>query len=654
MKTIISFFILLCSLNSFAQIIKPYTPFLAFSDITSGPCTGNSDTSWSGSGNQNGAYVTIWGKFRPLSLIPTPKFYVGNIQAKIIQNSFSSPAANPLEMVTIQIPNGLTNGPNFIYAVGSIGNDTSNYLPFTIRSGNIYYVKTDGNDTSGDGSWTNPWRTLDNKMNTGCLNKIDTGDIVYLCDGVNEIDSAGDHGCVDLGNPGTETAPKAIIGYPFAHASIGDSLSEKSYVLWVSGIGLTSHFVISKLHLTARYEAATMHTGFRVVGNKITAPKGDGPTGAVAGLGNHLYLLGNEITNVGFVGTSKLYHPIYLQSMEACSGPRLPAETDREIAFNNLHDNLSYDGINIYRECGSSAYMTNTRVHHNIVQNQTGCGIRIGDYVVGENWVYNNLIINAGLGPNPPGDQAMHVPLYIHAGWDDTSTLIHCYNNTIVGGGFTGGASWASSMIGFAYNHPMDLDFRNNIIVSTTNGIEYINNYLDTPKNGSMRNLWYGAGVNSPSWDSIGIFGDPLFGGNGHQFSLSMGSPAINTGIPSVQNANYPIPIYDFECFYLSNSAIPDLGALEFDLSKIMAVEKLETLPKFTIYPNPANAILYLDFKEILESNLQLQMTDITGRIVFEKNIIAATKIIQIDVSNLNKGLYIVTIGRNSKKIIVE
>ncbi|MFZ1529965.1 MAG: IPT/TIG domain-containing protein [Ferruginibacter sp.] len=553
------------------------TPFICFTDINSGPATGNSDHSQPGqSAGQDGAIVTIWGKNLGSSQ-GSSQVLTGGIPARIYRWANATAPAQlytklGMQMIEFQIPGTLPNGITTLQVV--VNGISSNSVSFTIRSGNIYFIKTTGNDLSGNGSWDNPWTSLDNTSNTGALDKINAGDIIYICDGVSHTALAGDRATIDLGNPGTAALPKAIVGYPGAAASVGNPEINNAYSLWVSGFGPTINWVISKLYLTAKDGAANMYHNFRLVGNKITAPNGSEPTGAIAASGNNLYILGNELTNIGFAGTSKLYHPIYIQSAEACSGPRLPTETNRELAWNYLHDNFSYDGINIYRECSSSAYMTNHRVHDNYIENQTGCGIRIGDYVTGENWIYNNIVENAGIGPNPAGDQAMHIPVFIHAGWDDTTTIIHFYNNTIVGGGFNGGAAWASSMVGFSNSHPYTLDFRNNIIVSTVPGVTYLNPALWQPT-GAQRNLWHGAGT-APVWDNNSINTDPLFVNSAAgDFRLLTNSPAKDVALPISATSFQPLPTLDFDAKNRPQNGITDIGAFEFSSEVVLPLSWL-------------------------------------------------------------------------------
>jgi uncharacterized protein (TIGR03437 family) len=573
--------LLLCLLIMHMTAFTANTPYICFTDLISGPSTGNSDNSQPGQiAGSDGAIITLWGKNLGAAQ-NSSQVLVGGVSARIYTwGNATAPAqlytTLGLQMIAFQIPGSLANGSTTIKVI--VNGVSSNTIPFTIRNGDIYFVKTTGNDVTGDGSWNNPWATLDNLSNNGALDKINEGDIIYLGNGVTHTVLAGDRACIDLGNPGTVLLPKAIIGYPGALASIGSNSINNSYSLWVSGFGNTINWVISKLLLKAKDGAASMYHNFRLVGNKITAPNGSEPTGAIAGQGNQLYVLGNELTDIGFSGTSKLYHPIYIQSAEACSGPRLPTETDREIAWNYIHDNFSYDGINIYRECGSSAYMTNHRVHNNYISNQTGCGIRIGDYVVGENWVYNNVIVNSGIGPNPGGDEAMHVPLLIHAGWD-IPTTIHVYNNTIYGGGFTGGALWASSMVGFLNNHPFTLDFRNNIIVSTLPGINYLNPSFPLPA-GSENNLWFGAGT-SPAWDANGMNANPQFvNAAGNNFRLLNGSLAVDAGKPLTATTVLPLPSFDFDAVSRPQNSAVDIGAFELEPAIILPVNWLSIKAK--------------------------------------------------------------------------
>lgn len=636
-----------------AASVATAAPTLLFSDLTSGPSSGNSDDSRPGQvAGQDGAIVTVWGRGLGDSQ-GSSQVLVGGQPARVYGwRRATSPAdlwtRLRIQMVEFQVPHTVAPGP--VSVVVQVNGETSNSLPFTVRTGVIRFVRTHGHDDTGDGTWQNAWRTLDNLAGTGALEKIGVGDIVYVGDGVTHRDPAGDRAAIDLSAAGTAAAPKAIVGYPGATASIGDSTQQKAYSLWVSGYGPTRGWVVAKLHLTAFENALGMNTDFRAVGNRITAPRGDGPTGAVAGLGDNLYLLGNELTNIGFPGTSKLYHPIYLQSTEACSGPRLPTERNREVAWNDLHHNAAYDGINIYRECGSSAYMVDHRVHDNFILSQVGDGIRIGDYVTGENWIYNNIVVDAGLGPDPPTEEAMHVPLHVHAGWEGTTTLIHVYNNTIVGGGWTGGAAWASSMVGFGTSHPWALDFRNNVIVSTVSGVGYLNASLDEPPGGVAHNLWWGAG-GAPTWDADPLASAPLFvNPAAHDYSPQANSPLIDASVPTVPTAALPVPATDF----YSNPRVgtgADLGAIEFPGAPSAGVEPPPAVSRLAVWPNPAHGAISLRLPD-RDSNSPVRVLDPGGRIV--RQFVPGGATITIPTESLRPGVYLVQYrGRTSRIAVV-
>ena len=313
-------------------------PALMFTDLVSGPSTGNSDNSQTGqTAGQDGAIVTVWGK----NLGTSGSISVGGVSARIYSWGNATAPANLLvrhgmQMIAFQIPHQLSNGPTTIQA--TVGGVVSNNLPFTVRSGAIYFVKTNGNDATGDGSWSKPWAKV-----SKATAALEVGAIVYLGDGVWQNAPDGDRSTLNLdtdpGKLATAAMPKALIAYPGATAKIGtDSLD--AWSTFVSGSPSPStYWIISKLVLAGKDNAATYNTGFRLIGNHVSTPQGNGQTGAIGGIDSgNLYVLGNELTNCGYAGTSKLYHPMYIQSPESSTAPRLPNSDNREIAWNYLHD----------------------------------------------------------------------------------------------------------------------------------------------------------------------------------------------------------------------------------------------------------------------------------------------------------------------------
>jgi hypothetical protein len=281
-----------------------------------------------------------------------------------------------------------------------------------------------------------------------------------------------------------------------------------------------------------RQSQADHRRGFRVVGNYITAPNGDGMDGALDGEGNDLYLLGNELENVGAAGCDKLYHTIYLKGVRLDDPPRAPAESNREVAWNYIHDNLSNRAINIYSEQAYSAFIQQHRIHDNVIINQRGDGIMLGYYVTGENWVYNNLIINAGLGPEWD-DPSYHTGLHINTGYEDgAQTAVYIYNNTLYSNGWSGagftGETGSLLIDPEALSRSTRLYFSNNIIYST--GEPYLAGESAAPASGNYLNCWYGDG-SAPTWDRAAINADPIFvAPDVFNFQLQESSPCTDVG----------------------------------------------------------------------------------------------------------------------------
>ena len=235
-----------------------------------------------------------------------------------------------------------------------------------------------------------------------------------------------------------------------------------------------------------------------------------------------------------------------------------------------MHDNKSFDGINFYREGQFSSYMTNTRVHDNFVINQTGRGMLIGTYMTGDqNFFYNNVIINAGIGPAPTGpfagDPAFgYVCVDINAGAvGSPATTIHFYNNTLYGCGFGSGPSSTDGAVSVGNAYPFNLDFRNNIIVST--GFPFLQGYSSTKLTTASKNVWFGGGGPVPDPATAEIFagaivGDPKLvdpaNGNVH---LQPGSSAIDQG-----SSTGPVAVVDFDNIPRPQGVTIDIGAYEW------------------------------------------------------------------------------------------
>ncbi len=510
-------------------------PVLYFSDVTSGPRSGNSDSSGGLPPGQNGAIVTVWGtgigSSRGGSKIycngaEAPSYYYWGNATKPA-NLYAS---HRMQMISFQVSGTAQNGKGVIYAV--VNGQQSNTLPFTVRSGSMYFVKTSGSDATGDGSWTLPWRTIGKAVAS-----LGNGDIAYVGNGVSQTTAGEYDAAVNLGSSGTADSPKALIVYPGATAKVGNPKIYRAFHSWGTGTGgYVQHWVLSKFSITTKVVGVFANTGFRVVGNRLTGAKtNEGMEGTIYAIGSDVYLLGNELRNIGTAQSndSKLQHVIYVTGVRQDEAPRAPTERTREIAWNYLHDNYVNRGINIYSEQNGSAYIQQHRIHDNVIVNQRGDGILVGYYVTAENWIYNNLIVRAGLGPeldNP----STHAGIQIDTGHESVpraKTIIHCYNNTLYGCGFSGavypGENGALFITSSATSRST-LRFANNIVVST--GEPYLAGDSGTPTSGDYRGCWFGDGA-APRWDEGAINADPQFVSSASRdFQLRSTSPCRDAG----------------------------------------------------------------------------------------------------------------------------
>jgi PKD repeat protein len=552
---------LLLLLGTVGAAAQTPAPVLYFSDLASGPSTGNTDSSGGRVPGRDGAIVTVWGRNLGSSL-PDVRAWCGGAEAAsyYVLSDATAPADlsrfHRMQMLSFQIAAGAHSGAGEITVV--VGGQTSNSLPFTIRAGSIRFVKTTGDDAAGDGSWPSPWRTIPKAADS-----LSAGDIAYVCQGVDQTTETGLDAAVNLASNGEPGRPKALVVYPGAVSRVGArSLPRAFHTFNTETGGYVSHWVVSKFSMTTAEIGVTARTGFRVVGNFVTAPDGNGLDGAVGLLGNDVAVLGNELFDVGSPQCSKLYHAVYASGVRQDGAPRAPTEASREIGWNYIHDGRSNRAINVYSEQANSAFVTGHRIHDNVILNQRGDGILLGYYVTGENWITNNLIVRAGGGPDWIDDPSSHAGIRIDAGHEASpGTVIHVQHNTLHGCGYheaafegENGHLFASAP---ALGRGVTLDFKNNIVSSE--GEPLVATDSGAIPAGDYRNCWYGAG-SPPAWDSLAIGSSPAFVDPGAlNFQLQAASPCINAAAALSQ----PVA-RDLLGVSRPQGPIPDLGAYEF------------------------------------------------------------------------------------------
>src|SRR5882762_9615550 len=177
-------------------------PTAIFTDLQSGPNAGGQ--------NNQGAIITIYG------------FGFGATRgSSTLTIGGAVPAAYLLwsdTKISFQVGNSAVTG-NIVVNIAGIG--PSNAMPFTVRSGRIFFVAPGGADANA-GSFTAPWATVKHAKNSA-----QAGDIIYLMNGVNETGLDASNATLAIAKSGSSGLPIAMIGYPGATATIGSATGQQ-------------------------------------------------------------------------------------------------------------------------------------------------------------------------------------------------------------------------------------------------------------------------------------------------------------------------------------------------------------------------------------------------------------------------------------------
>lgn len=564
-------------------------PALNFSDLISGPDSGLND------GSGEGAIVTIWGNrlgstqgtstITVCGTTPAHVYYWKDADGSLPSGPADLSTSHGMQEVAFSIPSSCSVGATTISV--TVGGETSNTLPFTVRSGNIYHAMTTGSATAA-GSYADPFLSIDE----GGLGALSAGDILYLHDGVSDTNTYGNTGVLVSGDTATESTQRAIVTYPNSTYTITGT--EKIIDFYNS-----DSFVLSKFSAEGGYydEPASSSTTIlgktgghgiegspysRLVANKVTDIAGKCSSGyggaiyASCGGGDcdpisSLKVFGNYIVSWGCPQTSHFEHTTYF----SIRNEGFTDVSPWEIGWNHLQDNDAKYGIHNYDEtydvgCGSPT--GTVKVHNNYINNQKGAGINIGSkanngfvcWDSGQFDVYNNIVIESGKGPADENGSDLHG---IRIGDAGMGIAVRVFNNTVYGWGDdslgpgsgiktyeTGNSGWATITI------------TNNIFYDTRGG-DYTGIVESTYSNVSgSNNIFYSTGGASSSVDSRltgNIFDNPDFVSAGSDFAITDVSPAVNSGT---------VGLYDYDVSASRRAGIYDIGAYEYivDAQKII------------------------------------------------------------------------------------
>ena len=397
-------------------------PAIHFTDLESGPGTGGEDGA--------GVFVAVTGRgFGGEQGVSTVTIGGGEVHAY--------PEWSDTEVV-VQIGERARTGDVVVHT--STGD--SNGVPFTVRVGGIFFVAPRGDgDGTADGSREHPWVSV-----ADAVDAMHPGDTTYLLDGVEVVDEDAFDASLSIETSGEPGQPKALVSYPGARATIGGDALEFGTRVPNLGVGSTD-WVFSHLVLRGRVSALDIggsgSNRWRVVGNDISCPGGDGQTGCFAvSLAEGVAFLGNEVHDVGrdrSPAPSKQYHSVYFTT-----------DTNHvDVGWNHLHDNRTCRGIQFHSspldDAGETGFSQHDLwVHDNLIEGSICDALDFAtvDPSLGPVRAVGNVIRHAGAGPPPPDGDAnyacVHVATITNSG-PDGSGVVEISGNVLEDCGARGG-----------------------------------------------------------------------------------------------------------------------------------------------------------------------------------------------------------------------
>ena len=544
MRNLANFLLALAVLTASLPAMTPgLPPRIFFSDLVSGPNTGGQDN--------KGAFVTIYGKG-----------FGAAREGSTVAVGGGAADNYPIwtdTKVTFQLGSAAKSGNVEVrLSHGSV----STSVPFAVRSGRIFFVATNGSD-GNHGSFASPWKTL-----VKAKKSMKRGDITYAMDGVSQPTEDDYSGALCIYEGGTAEEPIALVAYPGARVTIGTTNGPPSGVR-VPNLAITpSYWVLAGLQLRAKYLALDLAggpsygtKGWRIVGNDISCPNGDGSDAcAETSRATDVKFYGNYVHDVG-VNTqptpSKKYHAVYFST----------DSNHIEVAWNVIANNQACRALQFHSSPTSSKHYDGYNqydliVHDNLIHDSRCDGINFAtvDPSKGPVVAYNNVIYNAGTGPDPEDGYAdyacIYVPGTVNNGEPGKGT-VELFNNTLYNCGSRGESGSGIIAGGSSERSPgLLINLRNNIVVAA--GRErYVSRDSDTSLFRGSHNLFYGAG-SGPSFLSNNVNADARFvNPSGFDFHLQAGSPAIGAGVDTgIAN--------DFEGIIRPRGAAFALGAFQF------------------------------------------------------------------------------------------
>lgn len=516
-------------------------PAVFFTDLTSGPNKGGQ--------NDAGAFVTIYGRnFGAARRTSSVSVGGGPVASYALWSDTK---------IAIQLGAAAITGNIIVTTAAGV----STGAPFTVQSGNIYFVSPNGSD-GNNGKYNSPWLTLMHARDT-----MQPGDITYAMNGVAQTgdDGSGWNTSLLLSSGGTASAPMAFVVYPNATATIGSNTGPPTGVRSAPrGGAYPNYFVFAGFILRGQGAAMALwgSTGWRIAANDFSCPNGNGAGACMDTVeSSTLAFYGNTVHDTGTAAASALYHGAYFGT----------DSNHLDIGWNTIANVHGCRGIQIHStpqsgEPASGQNQYDIKIHDNTIHDTQCDGIILDtiDPLKGPISIYNNLIYNAGEGPNNPEQSGDWSCIYAPGSTEygpPGSGMVDIYNNTLYGCGTFASPPYGNSNSGISYgggNAAIYLRIRNNIVYQTptslfTSGVPYIT--IWNPSTGSVcadtdnckwiqgsNNLFYGSGAAPRNTNmAASVNANPQFVNlsqwNFHLQSNSLArSKGVNAGLPSDQD----------------------------------------------------------------------------------------------------------------------
>ena len=155
------------------------------------------------------------------------------------------------------------------------------------------------------------------------------------------------------------------------------------------------------------------------------------------------------------------------------------------------------------------------------------------------------------------------------------------------------------------------------------------------------------------SREAVGVFSDP----DGDPLTYSASS--ANTSVATVSVAGTSLTITEAGVgtsviTVTADDNVADEISDEFTLT-VEHVDEIELNSadvQLTLYPNPTNGVLNIEIENAFESELQVDITDITGRSVLQTSYSSFEKTESLDMSGFEPGIYIVNLKLGNAEFI--